>query len=55
MMKATERVLPSANLRKEFVVNGDLVEIATIGNEGMADLSVFLGLKKWDSNGENVL
>ena len=25
--------------------NGDLVEIATIGNEGMADLSVFLGLK----------
>lgn len=27
MMKATERVLPSANLRKEFVVNGDLVEI----------------------------
>lgn len=25
--------------------NGDLVEIATVGNEGMADLSVFLGLK----------
>ena len=25
--------------------NGDLVEIATIGNEGMADLSIFLGLK----------
>ena len=24
--------------------NGDLVEIATVGNEGMADLSVFLGL-----------
>jgi len=24
--------------------NGDLVEIATIGNEGMADLSIFLGL-----------
>ena len=25
--------------------NGDLVEIATVGNEGMADLSVFFGLK----------
>jgi len=25
--------------------NGDMVEIATVGNEGMADLSVFLGLK----------
>ena len=25
--------------------NGDLVEIATVGNEGMADLSVFLGLR----------
>src|SRR6185503_15301735 len=25
--------------------NGDLIEIATVGNEGMADLSVFLGLK----------
>lgn len=25
--------------------NGDLVEIATVGNEGMCDLSVFLGLK----------
>lgn len=25
--------------------NGDVVEIATVGNEGMADLSVFLGLK----------
>ena len=25
--------------------NGDLVEIATVGNEGMADLSVFLGLQ----------
>src|SRR5919106_6748672 len=25
--------------------NGDVVEIATIGNEGMADLSVFLGLE----------
>jgi CRP-like cAMP-binding protein len=25
--------------------NGDLVEIATVGNEGMADLSVFLGLE----------
>ena len=24
--------------------NGDVVEIATVGNEGMADLSVFLGL-----------
>jgi CRP-like cAMP-binding protein len=24
--------------------NGDLIEIATVGNEGMADLSVFLGL-----------
>ncbi len=24
--------------------NGDVIEIATIGNEGMADLSVFLGL-----------
>jgi len=26
-MKDTERVLPSANLRKEFIANGDLVEI----------------------------
>jgi CRP-like cAMP-binding protein len=25
--------------------NGDVVEIATVGNEGMADLSVFLGLR----------
>jgi hypothetical protein len=25
--------------------NGDLVEIATVGNEGMADLSVFIGLE----------
>ncbi len=25
--------------------NGDLVEIATVGNEGMVDLSVFLGLE----------
>jgi CRP-like cAMP-binding protein len=25
--------------------NGDLIEIATVGNEGMADLSVFLGLR----------
>src|SRR5512140_103693 len=25
--------------------NGDLIEIATVGNEGMADLSVFLGLE----------
>lgn len=27
------------------LANGDLVEIATVGNEGMADLAVFLGLK----------
>ena len=25
--------------------NGDIVEIATVGNEGMADMSVFLGLR----------
>ena len=25
--------------------NGDVIEIATVGNEGMADLSVFLGLR----------
>src|SRR4051794_12078184 len=29
--------------------NGDVVEIATIGNEGMADLSAFLGLEVSES------
>jgi len=31
------------------LADGDAVEIATIGNEGMADLSVFLGLEESDS------
>src|SRR4051794_13254775 len=29
--------------------NGDVVEVATIGNEGMADLSAFLGLEVSES------
>ena len=46
--QSLERVyFPSHGVLSMLTVleNGDLVEIATIGNEGMADLSVFLGLK----------
>jgi Crp-like helix-turn-helix domain len=32
------------------LADGDAVEIATIGNEGMTDLSVFLGLEESDSS-----
>jgi hypothetical protein len=31
------------------LADGDAVEIATVGNEGMTDLSVFLGLEESDS------
>lgn len=38
-MKSTERALPSSNLRKEFIVNGDLVDIRDRVEVGAANAS----------------